>query len=635
MLSALILEAEGFGAVVEQSRDGTIAVRAAEGAVDCGVVLRLAGESRDWRSGTALAFGLWSYTPQRLAVTIRHAAGEWRFYLVPMPGLRNRVVLRFADLQERPPNTSWPGYFTFGGGPAPVDLAEVRELEWRWEQPGPAKELALSPMELLPAVEPPAILGPVPRVDRFGQWTGQGGSPASVVEIRAAWAAEPTGEEHPPGQAAGGGDPEGRSEGTGFFRVAREDDRWWLVDPDGYRFFSIGCCCVRPGEETPIDGREALFADPPAAHSRSFWGHERWLNFYEANIERRYGADWLGPWCEQTIARLRRWGFNTIANWSDPCLTAPGFMPYTTNLTSLAGMCARLPELYAPGFEAELRRLVEPELQPRLGDRALIGYFVGNEPIWTFSGHRSPLADLFTDSSYPHTAAAALEWLRERYRDRLADLNAAWGTAFAAWDDLRRGIPDPRLGSASLREDAAEFMGQVLGRFYDTACRVIRAVDPHHLLLGGRFYSVAMAEPFVRACRSFDVYSFNCYQHEVPLDQVERVERLSGLPCMVGELHFGEIARGMSGALVSVRSQRERGLAYRHYVEHAARHPAVVGLHWFQWVDEPVTGRFDGENYNIGLVDVTDRPYEEILAEVRAAHEGLYALRRGGAGPRK
>jgi hypothetical protein len=94
----------------------------------------------------------------------RHAGGEWRFYLVPMPGLRNRVVVRFSDLQARPPNSAWPGYFTFGGGSAPVDLAEVREVEWRWEQPGPAKELRLGSLELLPdyvehAARHPAVVG--------------------------------------------------------------------------------------------------------------------------------------------------------------------------------------------------------------------------------------------------------------------------------------------------------------------------------------------------------------------------------------------------------------------------------------------------------------------------------------------
>jgi len=42
-------------------------------------------------------------------------------------------------------------------------------------------------------------------------------------------------------------------------------------------------------------------------------------------------------------------------------------------------------------------------------------------------------------------------------------------------------------------------------------------------------------------------------------------------------------------------------------------YPALIDTHWFQWIDQPSTGRNDGENYNIGFVDVTDRPYNELV----------------------
>ena len=67
--------------------------------------------------------------------------------------------------------------------------------------------------------------------------------------------------------------------------------------------------------------------------------------------------------------------------------------------------------------------------------------------------------------------------------------------------------------------------------------------------------------------------------------------------------------RGLAPGLVQTASQAERGVAYSYYVEHAAEHPAIVGAHWYQWIDQPATGRRDGENYNIGWIDVTDRPY--------------------------
>ena len=66
-------------------------------------------------------------------------------------------------------------------------------------------------------------------------------------------------------------------------------------------------------------------------------------------------------------------------------------------------------------------------------------------------------------------------------------------------------------------------------------------------------------------------------------------------------------------------------MAYRYYVENAVADPSIVGAHWFEWVDEPSTGRFDGENYNIGLVDVTDRPYRELLEAAQATHQRLRA----------
>ena len=75
--------------------------------------------------------------------------------------------------------------------------------------------------------------------------------------------------------------------------------------------------------------------------------------------------------------------------------------------------------------------------------------------------------------------------------------------------------------------------------------------------------------------------------------------------------------------------QCERGVAYRFYVENALADPSIVGAHWFEWIDEPSTGRFDGENYNIGLVDVTDRPYVELLDAAKATHRALMSVHAG------
>jgi agarase len=54
----------------------------------------------------------------------------------------------------------------------------------------------------------------------------------------------------------------------------------------------------------------------------------------------------------------------------------------------------------------------------------------------------------------------------------------------------------------------------------------------------------------------------------------------------------------------------------------------MVGAHWFQYVDEPITGRaFDGENANIGFVDVTDTPYPELIKAVKEVTSTMYQKR--------
>ena len=74
-------------------------------------------------------------------------------------------------------------------------------------------------------------------------------------------------------------------------------------------------------------------------------------------------------------------------------------------------------------------------------------------------------------------------------------------------------------------------------------------------------------------------------------------------------------------------------MAYRYYVENAFALPEMIGTHWFQWADQPCTGRFDGENYNIGLVDVTDRPYKELTEALKTTHLRLYRVHLGQEKP--
>ena len=88
-----------------------------------------------------------------------------------------------------------------------------------------------------------------------------------------------------------------------------------------------------------------------------------------------------------------------------------------------------------------------------------------------------------------------------------------------------------------------------------------------------------------------------------------------------------------ASGLGHVRDQQARGKAYRVYVEDAAAKPWCVGVHYFTLYDESAMGRHDGENYNIGFLDVCNRPYEPLAGAARASHERLYRVAAGELRP--
>ena len=73
--------------------------------------------------------------------------------------------------------------------------------------------------------------------------------------------------------------------------------------------------------------------------------------------------------------------------------------------------------------------------------------------------------------------------------------------------------------------------------------------------------------------------------------------------------------KNSSGGFPKVATQAERARALSNTLHALLRLPYVVGADWFQYYDEPPHGRkMDGEDFNFGLVDIHDHPYDEVTA---------------------
>ena len=475
----------------------------------------------------------------------------------------------------------------------------------RWlERPIESPRLEIRSIRLEKTSPGDAVLEPLPLVDEWGQWIpGDWPDKArSIADLRDDWRAEAA-------RLANGGAREGysrfggfahaRTSGTGFFRVEQVDGKWWFVDPEGHLFLSVGSNVMRPEMWTRTAGREAFFGELPPGGllAERRLGDDVGASFYTWNLARRFGSDWRPRWVDFSLRRMEHWGFNTIANWSDPSLWRAARQPYVLQfswdfkLTYLG-----LPDIYSEEVAQALDNAARRQCGPLRDDPWLLGYFLANEP--PFPQRAQQTAELILSGPDTATRQALRQWLNE--------------------------------GDTPQRR--ARFIDDAFDRYVQMASAAVRRHAPHHLNLGMRSGG-RPTEAELRVSRAFDVYSVNIYDYQLSPERMNEITELTGKPVIIGEFHFGVPGRGLSAGLVQVKDQHERGVAYRYYVEQAFAMPGVIGTHWFQWVDQPPTGRFDGENYNIGVVDVTDRPYAELVDAMRLTHQRLFQVHSGTEPP--
>jgi hypothetical protein len=266
-------------------------------------------------------------------------------------------------------------------------------------------------------------------------------------------------------------------------------------------------------------------------------------------------------------------------------------------------------------------------------DPCLIGYFLDNEPLWAF-GSNNVASEMLASAQPSETKKEFAAWLKKRYPGEEKAFASAWNLPSGSVDSLLAG---PILNAASLSINAGEdcwaFTKIMVREYLKHPSEALRKADPNHLNLGIRYGGIS-SDLCYEASEYFDVFSINMYMEKPDSKVISEITRRTGKPVMIGEFHHGAIDRGLpSTGIWGVASQADRGIAYRYYVEQGAGMPCLVGIHLFQLNDQPVLGRFDGENYNIGLLDVCVRPYVDFTGQVRDVNGGIYEVVSGKRKP--
>ena len=550
-----------------------------------------------------------------------------------------------------------PNALTMGTYGSELDLSHIVAFQLFLVNPKKPITIVVDNIRLVPKPDFRGI------VDKYGQYTRDDwkGKVKSDEDLKRQWEEEETwlkaNPPFPDRDEFGGWVKGPQLKATGFFRTAyvvngnetkphanlqQGKGRWWLVTPTGRLFFSLGIDCVRHNEGSPLDNREYLFSwlpepNSPFAQFISHWrsrGYTRWVNFYAMNLFRKYGDNWQQKWLDVTVRRLLSWGFNTIGNWSSAEVFRARKIPYVVPIhygapTYFQTAWQQMPDVFDERYPEAVERAIANAVREWKDDPWCIGYFVDNELSWSgwgndpVSRYDLPRRVLASDGNLP-SKREFVELLRAKYGE-IGKLREAWRVQVSSWEDLlSKPLELPPQMTDECIADLSEFLTHFARRYFSVVRNALKKHAPNQLYLGCRFAPRPM-EVVKVAAEFCDVVSFNIYARTVD-EQGWSFTNTLGKPCIIGEFHFGALDRGMfHTGLVAVESQEERGKAYQAYVRSVWKLPAFVGCHWFQYVDQPLTGRFDGENYNIGFVSVVDYPHWELVNAAREVNGRVYS----------
>jgi hypothetical protein len=402
--------------------------------------------------------------------------------------------------------------------------------------------------------------------------------------------------------------------------LVRERGVAWLKTPCGSPFYSLGVNVLDGG-----NGEHAKLGN-------AYTGYD-WEKF----------APILSAWIDSTRNRLTSWGFNSAGGWSLP----PQQLRLPSVIDLELGRNAKFHwfDPFAPEMESRMAALARELVAPYHGSPYRIGYFSDNEVGWwggaLFVFYSQKPASSFTKQRW-------LAMLRDRYQDDWSRFTADFipPTGVDSWEKLLRAEQMTQMrpgghGIAAVRE----WTGIVAERYYMLAERAIRAADPEALYFGDRlpiYYDPiavrAMSTHVDAIATNYNVDSGDGWLARYFFDGLEK---LSGSkPVLITEWFFAarenRTGNSNNGHLMTVETQAERARGAAAATRNFAAMPEIVGSQWFQHYDHPKGGRADGENYDFGLVDIDDQPYQQLteaLTQANRAAPAVHAAAKPPAAP--
>lgn len=420
---------------------------------------------------------------------------------------------------------------------------------------------------------------------------------------------------------------------TGLWHTAKQNGRWFIIDPLGNRFFSTGI--VNAGNGTPaiVTGRESAF--PAGAlpdqggdykdHYTTGYGPSGPVltyNFYTSNIQHRVGATWKDTLLAETVSRMKTWGFNTLGPSSNRLLEMPGQEMSFSEIIQITGNFPwindptsgfQMPDIYDPAWAPAVTASLQPKVQQLQGNSHSIGLFVDNELPWakTYAAANARYGlceDILLCPATQPAKIGFVNWLQQRYAGDIFAFNSSWQTSLGSFTDLLIGnLSLPATVPPGMASDMQAFILQYTRTYLQTIRQSLTNLGYQGMYLGPRL--LYYTPEVLQACKeNCDLISINDY--EILASYHHADVQAFDAPVMISEVGFDACDQGRTPAYPSLLTEKDRSQFYKRYMGDALGWTNLVGVQYYKWEDDVISGRFfDGNNACLGLISIADVPY--------------------------
>jgi len=436
---------------------------------------------------------------------------------------------------------------------------------------------------------------------------------------------------------------------TGFFHVEQVDGRWWLIDPDGYVFISLGPNHVGPSTLLRDYNREKniqKFGDPGNIQGRRIPSDSEFMN----NFKKMVADD------------IKELNMNTYGAFSSLEYKPPKTAYYLDLLGALRMSTWMYPKQFPDVWSDEWAQKMEDymvntwKIKEVKDDPWLLGYWFICATGYTFydvhehliQGWIDPNRFSFDDQlTWEQTLKTArgrtpakkvyVELMRKRHLGHIGRFNRVYGTNIKDFDDIydlgKELLSFEEVVEASV--DDEEFFRLIYRQYLSTLVGLVKKYDTNHMIFGDRWNcnngprmsAVEESKNWVDATiiHTYGYYDGELHRGAIHKDVLEQLYRIMERPILLGDSCFSTPIPEMPDPWgPHVSSQAERGKACREYAEKVFSLPYIIGWNWCGYIDQYASDAEYSTPQHSGFKNVYGEFHTGLTDVMKEVNGGIY-----------